>query len=140
MNFQLQKRDHGSNGPKRNYDDEYKLTKNIFPGTSNLPKTDGTDDNKCDDTKSKLESKSNVPCKTNTEQSSSDGMEECTSWYSHQVLNYFSVFNLKGLRPQTVQSSVLYVKDRLVEKNQLFMTIWMGKFILRDTCYSKAIG
>ena len=50
-------------------------------------------------------------------------MEECTPWHSRQVLNYFSVFNDQGLWPQTVQSCVSYVKDRLVEKNQLFMAL-----------------
>ena len=50
-------------------------------------------------------------------------MEECTSWHSRQVLNYFSVFNVQSLRPQTVQSSVPYVKNCLVEKNQLFMAL-----------------
>ena len=107
---QLQNRDHGINGPKNNHHDEYKLTKNIFPGTSDLPKTDGTDANKCDASKSNsnLASKSNVPCKTNTEHSSSDGMDECTSWHSRQVCNYFSVFNVQGSRLQTVQSFVPY--------------------------------
>ena len=42
---------------------------------------------------------------------------------SKLVLNYFSLFNVQGLRPQTVQSSVPYVKDRLVEKEQLFKVL-----------------
>ena len=50
-------------------------------------------------------------------------MDECTWWHPRQVLNYFSVFNVQGVRPQTVQSSVPYVKDRLVEKHQLFMAL-----------------
>ena len=74
-------------------------------------------------------------------------MDECTWWHPRQVLNYFSVFNVQGLRPQTVQSSVPYVKDRLVEKHQLFMALtetWLhnhtdGKFILKVTHYSEAI-
>ena len=33
------------------------------------------------------------------------------------------MFNVKGLRLQTVQSSVPFVKDRLVQENQLFMAL-----------------
>ena len=40
-----------------------------------------------------------------------------------KLLNYFSVFNVQGLRPQTVQSTVPYIRDRLIGKNQLFMAM-----------------
>ena len=39
------------------------------------------------------------------------------------ILNSFSVFNVRGLKPQTVPSKVPYVKDLLVEKDQQFMAI-----------------
>ena len=39
------------------------------------------------------------------------------------VLSTFSVFNVRGLRPQSVPSKVPYVSDLLLEKNQLFMAV-----------------
>ena len=39
------------------------------------------------------------------------------------VLNSFSVFNVHGLKPNTVPSKVPYIADLLSEKNQLFMAV-----------------
>lgn len=40
-----------------------------------------------------------------------------------QKLNYFTLFNVQGLKPLTVQSTVPYIQDRLREKNQLFIAL-----------------
>ena len=42
---------------------------------------------------------------------------------TNEVLNFFSIFNVQGLKPMTVQSTVPYIQDLLVEKNQLFMAL-----------------
>ena len=39
------------------------------------------------------------------------------------LMSSFSVFNLHGLKPNTVPSKVPYIADRLTETNQLFMCI-----------------
>ena len=39
------------------------------------------------------------------------------------VLNCFSVFNVQGLKPLTVASSVDYIRDVLIEKDQLFIAL-----------------
>ena len=46
-----------------------------------------------------------------------------TKKYVPSILSSFSIFNVHGLRPQTVPSKVPYVSDILLEKNQLFMAI-----------------
>ena len=46
-----------------------------------------------------------------------------TSTTSNGVLSSFSVFNVHGLKPNTVPSKVPYIADLLAEKNQLFMAV-----------------
>ena len=38
-------------------------------------------------------------------------------------MSNFSIFNVHGLKPNTVPSKVPYIADRLIESNQLFMGI-----------------
>ena len=42
---------------------------------------------------------------------------------SNGVLNSFSVFNVHGLKPNTVPSKVPYIADLLSESKQLFMAV-----------------
>ena len=42
---------------------------------------------------------------------------------SGNSLNYFSLFNVQGLKPKTRPSSVPYVRDILHEKKQLFICL-----------------
>ena len=42
---------------------------------------------------------------------------------SNGILNSFSLFNVHGLKPNTVPSKVPYIADLLAEKNQLFMAV-----------------
>ena len=52
-------------------------------------------------------------------------MEEPKSVHTpkSKELSYFSVFNVQGLKPQTTESKVAFVKDLLHESNQLFICL-----------------
>ena len=55
-----------------------------------------------------------------------DESNVCTtsrSLSNDKKLSYFSFLNIQGLKPVTVPSKVPYLKDRLIEKNQLFVAL-----------------
>ena len=59
-----------------------------------------------------------------------DESSTSTELSKSSLLNTFSLFNVQGLKPQTVQSSVPYISDLLKENNQLFMALtetWLHK-------------
>ena len=47
-----------------------------------------------------------------------------------KLLNTFSSFNVQGLKPQTTLSSIPIIKEKLIENDQLFITLtvtWLNK-------------
>ena len=77
-------------------------------------------------TKNELSVNPNVSCETNrikcNNTNAMDGnATEPIKSNVKGVLNYFSIFNVQGLKTQTIPSTLPYIKDLLIEKNQLFM-------------------